>query len=62
MANYKSLKQKIEKLREIPPDCTYADETAADKKVRQKNHEENYNSNSCISVVLSLYANIMHCR
>lgn len=30
--NYKILKQKIEKLKETPPDCTYADEMAVDEK------------------------------
>ncbi|XP_068134922.1 probable ATP-dependent RNA helicase DDX60 isoform X2 [Hyperolius riggenbachi] len=35
-ANYESLMQKIEKLNEIPPDCTFADEKAVDKQTLEK--------------------------
>ncbi|XP_063776488.1 probable ATP-dependent RNA helicase DDX60 isoform X2 [Pseudophryne corroboree] len=32
-ANYDSLKQKLKKLYELPPDCTYADNKAVDEKI-----------------------------
>ncbi|XP_068134929.1 probable ATP-dependent RNA helicase DDX60 isoform X2 [Hyperolius riggenbachi] len=42
-ANYESLKQKIEKLNETTPDCTYADEKAVDKKTLEEMYGRLYN-------------------
>ncbi|XP_018415534.1 PREDICTED: probable ATP-dependent RNA helicase DDX60-like [Nanorana parkeri] len=51
-ANYNSLMQKIKKLQEIPPDCTYADEKSVDNKVRQ--HKIEYSSHTRFKKLIPL--------
>ncbi|XP_075050281.1 putative ATP-dependent RNA helicase DDX60 [Mixophyes fleayi] len=52
-SNYESLKQKIKKLTEIPPDCTYADDKAVDKETLEKIHWHSRYS-SCAEELISL--------